>query len=100
MYGGLGHRKFYRNEVIKYESEWRKKFPPNSYTSEEMQAGFDKLAKAVGFYGTILFMEKETPYNRDELERWEIVKFKTNLWYIAWQNFTQKKYSEIIKKKK
>ena len=57
------------------------------------------IGLAFGFFSTLLFMEKETPYTRDELLEWPVGKFQYNLCYIAWKNYIDKKYGDIIKKK-
>ena len=44
-------------------------------------------------------MEKATAHKRAELLEWTVMEFKFNLRYIAWQNYTQDKYEEIMKKK-
>lgn len=45
-------------------------------------------------------MEKETPFNRNELLKWTVKEFKGNLIYIAWQNAAQKRYQDIVSKRK
>lgn len=100
MFGGLGHRKFYVNEIDRLESEHREKLPGSKYTNEEIQAGFDRLANAFGFYGTLLYMEKETGFKRKELENWTVYEFNANIQYLAWQAKAIKDYHDIMTKKK
>ena len=45
-------------------------------------------------------MEKVTPFTRKELLEWTVEEFKYNLRYVAWQNYTDEKYSDIMKRKK
>lgn len=99
MRGGLGYRKFYYSEVKRIEEAYKKSLPLGGYTPEEMEAGYQRLADQFGFFSTLLFMEKETPYTRDELLEWPVGKFQYNLCYIAWKNYIDKKYGDIIKKK-
>jgi hypothetical protein len=100
MHGGLGNRKFYLAEIDRIEASQSRLLPKTSYTSEEIEAGIDKLAKAFGFYGTLLFMEKATPYKRDELLMWTVEEFNSNLTYIAWENEKAKKLQEIKERKR
>lgn len=97
MYGGHGHRKFYLSEVDRVESARIANLPKSEYTDAQIQAGFEKLARAYGFFGTLLYMEKETPYRRHELLEWTVAEFYTNFAYIAWQNHLSKKYRQILK---
>lgn len=100
MLGGHGHRKFYLNEVDRIESEYHKTLPEIQYTSEEIQAGFDSMARTFGFFSTLLFVEKESGINRNEILKWPVKEFKNNMTYLAWQGFTMKKHNEIMSKKK
>lgn len=99
MRGGLGCRKFYVEEARRIESNLKANLPPGGYTAEEIEAGYQRLSDKFGFYSTLLFMEKETPYRRHELLGWKVSEFYMNLTYIAWQNYTAKKYGEIMKRK-
>jgi len=100
MYGGLGDRKFYIGEVARIEQWHSSNLPPQGYTPEQTEAGYERLATKFGFYSTLLFMEKVTPFKRTELLEWTVEEFKHNLRYIAWQGYTNDKYEEIMKKKK
>ena len=100
MYGGHGHRKFYISEVTRIEAKHKSALPPGGYTPQQVEAGYDKLAANFGFYHTLLFMEKVTPYKRTELLEWTVMEFKHNLRYIAWQNYTDEKYRDIVSNKK
>ena len=97
MYGGHGRWKFYIGEVDRIESARVKNLPKSEYTDAQIQAGFEKLASKFGFFGTLLFMEKETPYKRHELLNWTVAEFYTNFAYIAWHNHMTKKYRQILK---
>lgn len=100
MRGGHGHRKFFLSETNRIETEFKKNLPPSKYSAEEIQAGFDKLSGAYGFYGTLLFMEKETPYNRDELERWSVKRFKGNVLYLALWSHARRLKDEALEAKR
>lgn len=100
MYGGRGPGKFYCMEVRRIEDNASADLPKSGYTPEQIEAGFDKLAKAFGFYSTLLFMESSTPYKRDELLKWTVNEFKFNLKYLAWKSHMDNKLAEIMKRKK
>ena len=100
MWGGLGNRKFYVTEIDRIERKWSDQSPKSKLTNEEIEAGYDRLAKTFGFYRTLLFMEKKTPYKRDELLKWSVQKFKHNLLFLSWESYTDQKFSEILEKKK
>lgn len=99
MYGGPGNRKFYISEVKRIESWHSAQMPPGGYTPEQVEAGYEKVAKAFGFSYTLRFMEKNTPYKRAEILEWPIVNLKSMLQVIAWENYTDRQYAEIMKKK-
>lgn len=99
MHGGLGARKFFINEVNRIEEHHRKNLPKSSYTTEEDQAGFPALARSFGVYATLLYLEKETPFNRKELEQMSVYEVYHNLRYLAWYSKTAKKYSKIMEDK-
>ena len=100
MRGGHGHRKFFLSEVSRLEVEFKNQLPPSKYSAEEIQAGFDKLAQGYGFYGTLLYLEKETPFTRDELERWSVKRFKGNVLYLARWNHAKKILDDLRQAKK
>lgn len=100
MWGGHGNRKFYPQEVKRIEEQLKQSLPVGGYSPKEIEAGYQKLANQFGFFGTLLFMEKETPYKRDELLKWSVGEFHLNLSYIAWRNKVEKRYSELINEKK
>ena len=95
MFGGHGHRKFYLDEVERIEKRHAEQLPPGGYTSQQIEAGYDKLANAFGFSYTLRYLEEVTPFRRSELLEWSIAEFKYELRYWAWKNHTDKKYSEI-----
>lgn len=97
MYGGHGRRKFYLDEVGRIEEEREKTLPRSGYTDAQIEAGFKRLAEQAGFLATLRFMEKSTPYKRDELLKWTVAEFYVEFWYIAWENHMTKKYGEILK---
>lgn len=100
MRGGHGNRKFYRYEVDRIESFYQSQYPKSTgYTTQEIEAGFESLAKQFGFFHTLLFMEAQTPYNRDQLEKWTVAEFKNNLLYLAHHGKVMKRYQELINKK-
>lgn len=45
-------------------------------------------------------MEEVTPFTRKELLEWSVNEFKFEMRYTAWKNHTDKKYNEIINRKK
>ena len=98
MLGGNGSGKFYVTEINRIEGEHKANLPPGGYTPQQIQAGYDRLGKTFGFYRTLLFMEKQTPYKRHELLNWTVAEFMFNLRYISWENETEKKYKEIMSK--
>ena len=100
MYGGHGCRGFYAGEIDRIETARLVTLPHSAYTDSQIQAGFERLARVYGFYGTLLFMEKSTPYRRDELVRWTVAEFNTNFAYIANHNFIMEKYEQILKDNK
>lgn len=100
MWGGHGHRKFYTAEVLKIEEVRIKNLPKSNYTDSQIEAGFEKLQRTFGFFSTLLYMEKETPYKRDEILNWTVAEFNTNFAYIAWHNHIMGKYQDILKANK
>ena len=99
MSGGTWHRKFYIGEVDRIEQSFASRSPKTTLTDQEIEAGYDRLAKSFGFYRTLLFMEKKTPYKRDELLKWTVQQFKHNLLFLSWESYTDQKYSEILERK-
>lgn len=87
-------------EIRRLEKWHSDNLPPGGYTKEQVEAGYDKLAGNFGFYHSLVFMEEVTPFTRKELLEWPLQEFKHNLRYIAWKNYTDKKYADIMKKKK
>ena len=100
MRGGRGNRKFYIAEIDRIERHYSEQSPSTTLTPEEMEAGFDRLARTFGFYRTLLFMEKKTPFTRKELLTWTVSEFKHNLLFLSWEQFTENRYLDIIKDKK
>jgi hypothetical protein len=100
MRGGLGCGKFYINEINAIERKWSEKAPQTKLDPEEIEAGYDRLDKSFGFYRTLLYMEKETPFNRKQLLTWNVAEFKHNLLFLSWKGVTDKKLIEILKNKK
>jgi hypothetical protein len=45
-------------------------------------------------------MEKNTPFTREAIYRWTVAEFKHNLRYIAWCNEIDRRYGEILEKKR
>ena len=99
MFGGPGNRKFYVSEIDRIEKSFSDKSPKTALTPEEIEAGYQKLAGSFGFYRTLLFMEKKTPYKRDELLKWSVQQFKHNLLFLSWESFTDQRYQDILEKK-
>lgn len=99
MHGGLGFGKFFIDEVNRIEEQHRKNLPESHYTPEETEAGFPALAKSFGVYATLLYLEKETPFTRKELEQMTTYEIYHNLRYLAWHARTVKKYGEIMDRK-
>ena len=99
MYGGLGFGKFFINEIGRIEDSHRKNLPKSSYTPEETEAGFDKLARTFGVSGTLFYLEKETKYTVEELERLSVYKVYHRLRYLAWYNHTVSEYQKIMDRK-
>ena len=100
MRGGHGHRKFYLIEIGRIDDRHQKQVAESKYSNEEVLAGFDRLAEKFGFYSTLLYMEKETPFNRKELLNWSVSEFNFNVVYLSHYNATVKRYQEILNKKK
>lgn len=100
MYGGHGDRKFYCSEYSRIEKHHAANSPKTGYTAEQIEAGFEKLSKAFGSYGTLLFLEKETPFKRSEILSWTVAEVKHNMRYISWLNETHKLHGEILEKKR
>lgn len=71
------------------------KLPKTSYTPEEIEAGFERLAKSFGVSGTLFYLEKETKYTVDELEALPVYNIYHRLRYLAWYNFTLNAYNKI-----
>lgn len=99
MYGGHGYRKFYLSEIGRIDDRYQSQVAPSKYSNEEVLAGFDRLAEKFGFYSTLLYMEKETPFNRKELLEWSVSEFNYNLVYLSHYNATIKRYQEALNKK-
>ncbi len=99
MWGGHGHRKFYLNEADRIERERIANLPKGGYSDAQIEAGFERLQRTFGFLGTLLYMEKETPYKRHELLLWSVAEFNTNFAYLAWHGHFMEKYAEIQKRK-
>lgn len=99
MRGGHRHGGFYLGEVKRVEESYALRFPKFEYTPQQVQAGYAKLDQSFGFARTLRYLESQTPYKRDELVRWSVAEFKYELLQIAWDNFTERKYDEIMKKK-
>src|SRR5690606_13993286 len=102
--GGAGSRKFYFSEVDRIETRDKSRFPPTNLTAEEINAGFQNIANAFGFYGTLLYMESETGHRREELLKWSVNEFRYNLIYLSHCQKANKEYYRIMndemKKKK
>jgi len=97
MYGGLGCGKFYLNEVDRIEIDHRGKLPKSGgYTDQEIQAGFKGLADKYGHYATLLYLEKETPFNRNQIIEMSVYEVYHNIRYIADYNAVTKKYFDIM----
>ena len=99
MRGGRGSGKFYVTEIDRIEESWSKRYPKSKLTDEEIEAGYDRLARTFGFYRTLLFMEKATPFNRQELLKWSVEDFKYNHLYLSWESHTAEKHSKILSDK-
>ena len=99
MFGGRGCGKFYITEVNRIEDKWAKEYPKTQLTSEELEAGYGRLSKTFGFYRTLLFMEKATPFNRNELLKWSVLDFKYNHLYLSWESYTGEKLNKILSDK-
>ena len=99
MCGGLGCGKFFIDEVARIESQHRSKLPKSSYTPEELEAGFERLAKSFGVYGTLLYLEKETKYKLEEIEQKSVYEIYHRLQYLAWYNHTVSEYQKIQDRK-
>lgn len=100
MYGGHGCGKFYSSEYTRIEKHHSDNSPKRGYTPEQVEAGYEAMGRVFGSYSTLLFLEKNTPYKRDEIYRWTVAEVKHNLRYIAWENETAMKHSEILEKKR
>ena len=100
MLGGRGCGKFYISEVKRVEEWHTSNIAPGGYTAEQIEAGYEALAKKFGFYHTLLYLEKTTGHKRAELLEWSVAEFKHNLRYLSWQAYTNEKYDEIMRKKK
>jgi hypothetical protein len=100
MRGGAGYRKFYITEAAGIEKRHVEQLPPGGYTKEQIQAGYDKLADTFGFFYTLRYLEAVTPFKRTEILEWPLSAFKYELQYLAWKAHVDKKYHDIINKKK
>lgn len=100
MYGGHGCGKFYVSEYSRIEKHHADNLPKRGYTADQIEAGFERLGKVFGIYGTLLFVEKNTPFTREEILKWTVAEFKHNLRYIAWCNETEQRYGEVLEKKR
>lgn len=99
MYGGRGCGKFYFNEVDRIETDHRSKLPKTGgYTPEEVAAGFKGLVDKYGIYGTLLYLEKETPFDRNEITQMSVYEVYYNIRYLADYGAVMRKYGEIMKK--
>lgn len=81
------------------ELAYEKQLPPNKPTQEELDAGYARLAKAFGFFGTLVAMEKETSLTGNDLLKWPIGEFKYRLLYMAHKRAVDLKHDELMAKK-
>lgn len=99
MHGGHGVGKFFITEVNHIEEHHRKNLPKTSYTPEEIEAGFEKLARSFGVSGTLFYLEKESKYTLEELEQLSVYKIYHRLRYLAWHNYTVNEYGKVMDRK-
>ena len=76
--------------------EHQANLPKSSYSNAETEAGIPNVAKAYGFLSTLVYLEKETPYKRDELTKWTVFAFHKNLRYLSNHAAALKRYNEIM----
>jgi len=85
---------FFVNEVSRIEQHHRDNLPKSSYTPEEVEAGFQRLAQSFGVSSTLFYLEKETKYTIDELEQLPVHKIYHRLRYLAWYNHVVSEYQK------
>ena len=99
-YGGAGCGKFYASEYSRIERHHADNTPASGFTPDQLEAGYEKLNRTFGFFGILVFLEKETSTPREKILKWSVAEFKLNLRYIAWTNEINKRYGEILEKKR
>ena len=86
-------------ETDTIDNEISSQIPKSNYTTEQIQAGYENLAKSYGFFHTLLYMEAKTPYKRHELIKWTVNEFYHNFVYLARAAKVEMNYHEIMEKK-
>jgi hypothetical protein len=101
MPGGHECRGFFSGQVSKFRERFADELPPTETTPEESEAGFGKVSEAFGFYGTLDLVAKYVGQDEERLVKtWDVNRFYTKLKWMAWNEYTKKKYAEIMRDKK
>src|SRR5688500_17544110 len=100
MYGGLGHWKFYINEVNRIEARHSSNLPESTLSAKEIQAGFGRLYDTYPFMLPIINMEEKTGLTEEELLTWSIRKYYYRMEIYAWMAHVNKKYTDLMSPKK
>lgn len=101
MYGGHVCGKFFSRQCIEFNQWLADELPPQEYTNEEIEAGFQKLSETFGSYATLDMVARYVSEDDERLiKKWSLIRFYTKVRYLAWKAHSQKRYSEIMSKKK
>jgi hypothetical protein len=100
MYGGHVSRAFFSGQCIEFDKWFRDELPPQEYSNEETEAGFQKLNETFGFYATLDMIARYVGEDDERLvKKWSVMRFYTKVRYLAWRAHTQKEYSRLMEKK-
>ncbi len=97
MRGGLGHRKFYVNQVNLIEHAYRSRLLKRDYSDKEVEAGYPEFVQEFGDYGTLMALEKETPYNHQQLLKMSVKETHFRLIYLNHEAAVDRRYNELMR---
>ena len=100
MPGGHVGRIFFSRQILEYAHGVFNSLPESEYTTEEEAAGFRQINETFGFYGTLDSVARYVNQPDKEVLKWSADEFYNKLKLISWRSHTQKKYQEIMNKRK
>lgn len=100
MHGGISIGKFFVSEVDRIEEQHQSRLPKSAYTPEEIEAGFQRMARAFGIPGTVFYLQSIPPYRKSE-EIYRMSTYEVYFWleYLAHDGDTKKKYGDVMSRK-